>query len=193
MKSNKKLSMTIVILSLCSILLIGSWNRSSAASSTTNTTLGITAGAFSFTKDVGTTMNTYFGHSPNVATSIDIGTYAANIATTSVSSNGTHRFTASDLLGSAFTVTIQSSALTVAGGSIPASAIGYTGTTWFGTGKALTAAPTSAVDIGTAPVTFVSRNDATGLSAFSQEITLKVAAPAAQKPGSYTGVITFTY
>ena len=65
MKSNKKLSMTIVILSLCSILLIGSWNRSSAASSTTNTTLGITAGAFSFTKDVGTTMNTYFGHSPN--------------------------------------------------------------------------------------------------------------------------------
>jgi hypothetical protein len=28
---------------------------------------------------------------------------------------------------------------------------------------------------------------------FSQEITLKVAVPAAQAPGSYTGVITFTY
>jgi hypothetical protein len=57
----------------------------------------------------------------------------------------------------------------------------------------LVAAPTSAVDIGTAPVTFVSRTNANGLSQFSQEITLKVAIPAAQKPGSYTGVITFTY
>ena len=57
----------------------------------------------------------------------------------------------------------------------------------------MVAAPISAVDIGTAPVTFVSRTNTNGLSQFSQEITLKVAIPAAQKPGSYTGIITFTY
>lgn len=190
-KTAKKFSISALAIMLWAILMIGA--QSSAATSTTNTTLGITAGSFSFTKDVGTTMDSYFSHSPSASATIDIGTYAANITATAVSSAGNHRFTVSDLLGSAFTVTIQSSALTVAGGSIPATAIGYTGTAWLGTGKALTAAPTSAVDIGTAPVTFVARNDATGLSAFSQEITLKVAVPAAQKPGSYTGVITFTY
>jgi hypothetical protein len=138
-------------------------------------------------------MDSYFSHAPNIATSIDLGTHAASMTTSSVSSSTNHRFTVSDLLGAAFTVTIQSSALTVAGGSIPAANVGYDGTAWLGVGKALTAAPITAVDIGTAPVTFVARNDATGLSQFSQEITLKVSVPAAQKPGSYAGVITFTY
>ena len=77
--------------------------------------------------------------------------------------------------------------------TIPKAGIGYTGTTRFGTGKALTQAPTSAVDIGTAPVTFVARTNASGISKFAQEITLKVAIPAAQGPGAYTGLLTFTY
>lgn len=174
-------------------LIMSSMNRSSAATSTTNTTLGITPGTFSFIKDVGATMDSYFSHGPNAWTSIDIGTYAASVTTTSASSEGNHRFTVSDLLGNAFSVTLQSSALTIAWASIPASAIGYTGTAWLGTGQVLTAAPTSAVDIGTNPVTFVARNNADGLSLFSQEITIKVAIPAAQKPGSYTGLLTFTY
>jgi hypothetical protein len=71
--------------------------------------------------------------------------------------------------------------------------IGYTGTARFGTGKALTVSPTSAADIGTAPVTFVARANNSWISKFSQEITLKVAVPAAQAPGAYTGLLTFTY
>jgi hypothetical protein len=103
-------------------------------------------------------MDSYFGHAANASASINIGSYVANVAQISASSSGDHRFTVADLLGSTFTVTMQSSALTNAAiASIPAANIGYTGTARLGTGKTLTAAPTSAVDIGTAPVTFVSR------------------------------------
>ncbi len=189
----RKVSVSALAVVLWAGLMLSSMNRSSAATSTTNTTLGITAGTFTFLKDVTTNMDSYFSHSPNAWASIDIGTYAASVTTTSASSAGDHRFTVSDLLGNAFAVTLQSSALTIAWASIPASAIGYTGTAWLGTGQALTSAPTSAVDIGTNPITFVARNNADGLSLFSQEITIKVAIPAAQKPGSYTGLLTFTY
>lgn len=97
------------------------------------------------------------------------------------------------MLGEAFTITLQSSALTADGvTSIPASAISYEGTDWLGTGKALTATGTenTALDV---PVTFVARDDSSGLSKFSQEITLKVQIPAAQAPASYTGQLIFTY
>jgi len=41
---------------------------------TTNTTLGITVGTFTFFKDTGTTMNSYYSpvHTGNAAASIDI-------------------------------------------------------------------------------------------------------------------------
>ena len=191
--TTKKLSVLGIAIALWATILMTSPNRSSAATSTTNTTLGITPGTFTFFKDVSSTMDSYFSHAPSTLPGIDIGTYSASVTATNAASANNHRFTVSDLLGSGFTVTMQSSALTIAWASIPASAIGYTGTAWLGTGQALTAAPTSAVDIGTSPVTFVSRTNGNGLSLFSQEITIKVAIPGAQKPGSYTGVITFTY
>lgn len=143
-------------------------------------------------------MDSYFSHAANTATAMDIGTYAADISAISASSTGNHRFTVADLAGRAFTITLQSSdltALTASGDalSIPKAGIGYTGTARLGTGKALVAAPTTAADIGTAPVTFVARTNNLGVSKFSQEITLKVAVPAAQAPGAYTGLLTFTY
>lgn len=181
---------TLVIAAIA-VLNLGQTN---AANSTTNTTLGIRTGALSFYKDTGTTMNTYFGHGPNTSTTIDIGTYDASITAFNAYSSGDHRFTISDLAGKSFTVTLQSSALTASGGlSIPATAIGYTGTARTGAGKALTSAPTSAADIGTSPVTFVARSNNSGVSKYSQEITLTVAVPAAQGPESYTGLLTFTY
>lgn len=189
----KKISVVAMAIVLWTTILITASEYSSAATTTTNTTLAITAGTFSFIKDLGTTMDSYFGHSPSASAGIDIGTYGASLSTTNAASAGYHRFTVSDLLGSGFTVTIQSSDLTIAGATIPKAGIGYTGTAWFGTWQALTASPTSAVDIGTSPVTFVSRNNSNGLSQFSQEITIKVLIPGAQKPGSYTGLITFTY
>lgn len=192
-KLNKKTVVSALSLACVALLTLVSVQESMAATTTTNTTLWIIAGSFSFTKDTTAGMNTYFGHAPNASGSVDLGSYASSVSAVSAASAGNHRFTVTDLLGSSFTVTIQSSALTTTWGTIAASAIGYTGTAWLGTGQALVAAPTSAVDIGTAPVTFVSRTNANGLSQFSQEITLKVAIPAAQKPGSYTGVITFTY
>jgi len=169
-------------------------NSSMAANTTTNTTLGIRTGVLSFYKDTTTAMDTYFSHSGNQSASIDIGTYDASLAVISAASNSDHRFTISDLEGSSFTVTVQSSDLTASGSlSIAANTVGYTGTTRYGTGKALTSAPTSAADIGTAPVTFVARTNNSGVSKFAQEITLKVAIPAAQAPESYTGMLTFTY
>jgi hypothetical protein len=86
--------------------------QSFAANTNTNTTLGITSGLLSFYKDTGTTMDTYFSHSPNTATTIDIGTYPASISAISAASSGDHRFTVSDLAGKSFTVTLQSSDLT---------------------------------------------------------------------------------
>lgn len=192
-KFTKKVSMFVLIVSLLVTITSIFIDESSAATTTTNTTLWITAGSFSFTKDTTASMDSYFSHSANAATAISIWSYESSISAISAISSGNHRFTASDMLGSSFTVTMQSSALTIAGDSIPAANIWYTWTTRFGTWKTLTAAPTSAVDIWTSPVTFVSRANNSGLSLFSQEITLKVAVPAAQAPGSYTGVITFTY
>ena len=170
----------------------------SFAATTTNTTLGITKGVLSFYKDTGIEMETYFSHAANQASAIDIGTYVASLSPIAAQSSGDHRFTVSDLKGNAFVVQLQSSDLTAVDQSgaqliIAKNLIGYTGTNWLGTGKALTAASTGFADIGTAPVTFVSRANNTGVSKYSQEITLKVAVPAAQAPGSYTGLLTFTY
>ena len=196
MKHVKLLGVMItLIVAAFALLTIGQTN---ASNTNTNTTLGITSGVLSFYKDTGTTMDTYFSHSPNTATTIDIGTYPASISAISAASSGDHRFTVSDLAGKSFTVTLQSSDLTALDYSgaqltIAKANIGYTGTARFGTGKALTASPTSAADIGTAPVTFVARTNHSGISKFSQEITLKVAVPAAQAPGAYTGLLTFTY
>ncbi len=181
---------TLVVASVA-VLSLG---QSYAANTATNTTLGITQGVFSFYKDTGATMDSYFSHSANAAATIDIGTYNASLSAINAASAGDHRFTISDLKGDPFTVTLQSSALTASGSlSIAADLVSYTGSTWLGTGKALTSAPTSAADIGTAPVTFVARADNSGISKYSQEITLKVAVPAAQAPASYTGLLTFTY
>jgi hypothetical protein len=191
--STKRLPILLIVTVLVGTIVSIFIDESSAATTTTNTTLWITAWTFSFTKDTTSAMDSYFSHWPNAAAAISIWSYASSISAISANSSGDHRFTVSDMLGSSFTVTMQSSALTIAWGSIPATNIWYTWTTRFGTWKALIAAPTSAVDIWTAPVTFVSRTNNSGLSLFAQEITLKVAVPAAQAPGSYTGVITFTY
>jgi len=187
--------LSTLIVAAFAILTIGNTN---AATSNTNTTLGIRTWVLSFYKDTGTTMNSYFSHSPSTATTIDIGTYDASLDAISAASSGYHRFTVSDLRGKSFTITVQSSALNGVDEdsqavTIAANTVSYTGTTRFGTGKALTSAPTSAADIGTAPVTFVARANSSGVSKFSQEITLKVAVPAAQTPAAYTGLLTFTY
>ena len=174
---------------LCTwVAFILEWNFS------TDVTLGILPWSLSFTKDTGSSMNSYFGHEPDNTNSIDIGQHAPSLEAINISSVGNHRFTISDMLGSPFIITIQSSAfISTWWDSIAATNIGYTGTNRLGTGKTLTAAPTIVADIGTSPVTFVARENNSGLSLFSQEITLKVAVPAAQAPWSYTGVITFTY
>ncbi len=180
-----------LIVAAFAILTIGNTN---AATSNTNTTMKIKTGVLMFYKDTGTSMDTYFGHSANTAEDISLGEYEATIDPFDAYSSGDHRFTVSDLAGKSFTVTLQSSALTASGGlSIPANLISYTGTNRLGTGKALTIAPNSAADIGTNPVTFVARTNNSGVSKFSQEITLKVAVPAAQGPEYYTGLLTFTY
>jgi len=172
--------------------------QSFAANTATNTTLGITKGVLSFYKDTGTDMQTYFGHTANQSEAIDIGTYVASLSSIDAQSSGDHRFTVSDLKGDAFVVTLQSSDLTATSASgdtytIAKSLIGYTGTTRFGTGKIIDQAPVSAADIGSSAVTFVGRSNNNGVSKYSQEITLKVAVPAAQAPGAYTGLLTFTY
>ena len=171
-----------------------SLNQSLAANTTTPTLLGIRSGVLMFYKDTGIAMDTYFSHSGNQSESIDIGTYDASLSPIPAASSGDHRFTISDLKGKSFTVTLQSSDMTASGGLIIANSnVGYTGTTRNGTGNALTSAPTSAADIGTAPVTFVARTNNAGTSKYSQEITLTVGIPAAQAPETYTGMLTFTY
>lgn len=172
--------LSTLIVAAFAILTLGQ----SFAATNTPTTLGITAGNFTFYKDI---------TGGNTSATIDLGTYPANMSAFDTYSSGNHRFVASDMLGSWFTVTIVSSALTATNGTIAATNVSYTGTARTGTGQALTAAPTSAADIGTAPVTFVSRTNNNGLSVYSQDITLKVAVPAAQAPGAYTGQLTFTY
>lgn len=157
---------------------------SGSAELNTQTTLGIQTGALSFYKDT---------ISGNVSDAIDIGTYAASLDAISAASDSDHRFVVEDLAGQSFTVTLQSSDLTGTDTPIPASNISYEGTEWTGVGKPLTAFATGAADIGTSPVTFVAREDNSGLSRFSQDIAILVAVPAAQTPGNYAGVLTFTY
>ncbi len=165
----------------------------SFATTNTNTTLGITAGTFSFSKDTGSSMDTYFGHAADPLASIDIGNYGVSLSEISAASSDNHRFTVSDMLGDSFTITLQSSALTASGvTAIPASAVTYTGTARLGTGKALTATWEQNTSLDN-PVTFVARTNSSWLSKYSQEITLKVQIPAAQAPASYTGQLTFTY
>lgn len=189
---------TAGILSVVGMLFLG---ISFAANSTTNTTLGVTAWSFAFSKDVGASMSGYFtsaGYATritgNTSASIDIGSYSASLAEIAAASSGDHRFTVSDMLGASFTVTIQSSALTASGViSIGSGAVTYSGSSaWVGTGKALTATGANNTSLAT-PVTFVSRTNNSWLSLFSQDITLKVQIPAAQAPASYTGQLTFTY
>lgn len=106
--------------------------QSLAATTATNTTMAITAGSFTFYKDL-TGDATYFGHTANSNATINIGTYEANLNPISAASAGDHRFTVSDMLGSGFVVQIQSSALTAPNGTIAASNVSYTGTNWLGT------------------------------------------------------------
>lgn len=161
---------------------------------TTDTTLWITAGVFSFSKDITIDMSSYFWHPANTSGSINIGSYAASATAISAQSSGDHRFTVSDLLWASFTVTLQSSTLTASGVAmpIPAANITYTGSERLGTGYALTATGTQDTALN-APVTFVARTNASGLSLYAQEITLKVLVPGSSAAGSYTGVLTFTY
>lgn len=180
MKTTKVLGLA-ALATLAGVIMAGS---GSAAGVNTQTTLGITTGTLTFYKDL---------TGGNPAATIDIGTYAASLSAISAASAGDHRFTIDDMVGLSFSVTLQSSALTATNGTIPAANISYTGSTWTGTGKPLTAASTGAADIGTSPVTFVARTDNSGLSKFSQDITIQVAVPAAQAPGSYAGTLTFTY
>lgn len=183
----------IALLGIVSVFCVFYVWLSFAANSSTNTTLGITVWTFGFFKDTWASMDSYFSHAANQQENIDIGSYAASLDEIAAASSGDHRFTVSDMLWSAFTVTLQSSALTASWVTdIPATAITYTGTDRLGTGKALTATWAPNTPLNT-PVTFVARNDDTGLSKFSQEITLKVQIPAAQAPASYTGQLIFTY
>ncbi|MCX6824838.1 MAG: hypothetical protein NTY80_01320 [candidate division SR1 bacterium] len=182
------------IFSLSMLLYLGT----SLADTITNTVLGVTVGTFTFSKDVGTSMSLYFiplnGHvTGNVSATVDIGNYGASLAEIAATSSGDHRFTVSDMLGNSFNVTLSSTALTASGGlSISGSAITYTGTVRVGTGSPLTATGSFNTSLAT-PVTFVARANTSGLSVFSQEITLKVQIPAAQAPASYSGQLTFTY
>jgi len=67
--------LSTLIVAAVAILNLG---QSFAASTATNTTLGIRTGVLSFYKDTGTSMDSYFSHSPNATTTIDIGTYDAS-------------------------------------------------------------------------------------------------------------------
>lgn len=185
---------TAIVAILCASVSILILSKSLADNFSTNTTLGILPWSLSFNKDITTNMDTYFWHSPDASNSMDIWQHSSSIQTIIATSTGNHRFTISDMVWATFVVTMQSSALNSSWWNfIPAANIWYTWTTRLGTGKELTAAPIFATDIWTAPVTFVSRENGLGLSLFSQEIILKVNIPAAQAPGAYSGVITFTY
>jgi len=186
--------LSTLLIAAFAVINIGNTN----AQTNTDTNMRIKTGVLSFYKDTGTEMNAYFAGGPNTAADISLGEHDASLDAFDAYSSGDHRFTVSDLRGKSFTVLLQSSALNGTDEdsqavSIPANTVSYTGTAWAGTGKALTAAPTGNADIGTTPVTFVARANSSGVSKFSQEITLKVAVPAAQTPAYYTGLLTFTY
>lgn len=185
---------TVIIAVLCASVSLLILSRSSANNFSTNTTLGILPWSLTFTKDITTDMDSYFWHSPDLSNSMNIWQYLSSLLSITASSTWNHRFTISDMLGSSFVVTIQSTALNSTWwNSISANNIWYTGTSRVWTGKLLTAAPVFSTDIWTAPVTFVSRENSSWLSLFSQEIILKVNVPPAQKPWTYTWSVTFTY
>lgn len=184
--------LSTLIIAAFAIVTIGNTN----AQTNTNTNMKIKTGVLSFYKDTGTEMNAYFAGGPNTATEISLGEHDASLDAFDAYSSGDHRFTVSDLRGKSFTVTVVSSDLTgidedTNAVNIAATNVSYTGTTWAGTGKALTAEPTWA-NLWSSQ-TFVARANSSGVSKFSQEITLKVAVPAAQTPAYYTGLLTFTY
>lgn len=91
----------------------------SLAATTTNTTMAITPGVLTFYKDL---------TGGNSSSTIDIGTYSANINAFDAYSSGNHRFVVSDMLGSGFTITLASSDLTAPNGTIAKANISYTGT-----------------------------------------------------------------
>jgi len=191
MKTRNLISASIGAIAVMALAVMTASNYSSAAgTATTPTTLKITTGALMFYKDTGADMNTYFGAGPNTAEGIDIGTYTGSLDPISAASAADHRFTLNDQEGKAFTITLASSALTAGDLSIAASNVSYTGTTWNGTGKAMTATGVFNAWLDTSR-TFVARTTK-GLSKASQEITLLVAIPAAQAPEDYTGTLTFT-
>lgn len=167
-------------------------NNTMAANTNTNTTLGIRTGNLTFVKDTGASMDSYFGHAANQNAAIDIGSYDSSLSAIAAASSGDHRFTVTDLAGKTFAVTVVSSDLTAADGTIDKALISYTSTNRLGTGKALTATGNGGQNLGSS-VTFVGRANNSGVSKYSQEITIHVAVPAAQAPGDYTGVLTFTY
>ena len=190
----KHFLVTAIIAVLCASVSLLILSKSLADNFSTNTTLGILPWSLTFTKDTTTNMDIYFSHSPEASSNMDIWQHWSSLETIIASSTGNHRFTVSDMLWNSFVVTIQSTSLNSTWwDNIPANNIWYTWTNRLGTGKVLTASPISAVDIWTAPVTFVARENDFWLSVFSQEIILKVNIPPAQKPGSYTWSITFTY
>jgi hypothetical protein len=179
---------------LCASVSLLVLSKSSAGNLSTNTTLWILPWSLTFIKDTTTNMDSYFSHSPDSSSSMNIWQYGSKIWSIIAASTWNHRFTISDMLGGSFVITIQSTALNSTWwNTISANNIWYTGTTRLWTWKTLTAAPIYSTDIWTAPVTFVSRENNSGLSLFSQEIILKVNIPPAQKPWSYTWSITFTY
>lgn len=185
---------TTIIAILCASISLLILSKSLADNFSTNTTLGILPWSLSFSKDISSSMDTYFGHSPDTSSSMDIWQHSSSIQNIVAASTGNHRFTLSDMIWATFVVTMQSSALNSSWwNSIPSANIWYTWSAWLGTGKELTAAPIFATDIWTSPVTFVARENGLWLSLFSQEIILRVNIPAAQSPGSYSWVITFTY
>lgn len=149
-----------------------------------HSTLGVLTWDISFYKDL------TWG---NASATIDIGTYAASFSQISASSTNNHRFVIKDMFWKPFTVTIQASDLISTNWTISASNIWYEWSVWTGIGKSLTASPTGYIDIGSTPITFVSRNNNTGISWYEQDITLKVIVPPAQSPWSYTWILTFTY
>jgi hypothetical protein len=114
-----------------------------------NTSLIITTGLFTFSKDMTSSMSGYFvaggyaGHiTGNNASGINLGVFAVQLYEQAAYSSGDHRFTLTDIYGAPFIITLLATNMTgiLSGVAvyIPGSAISYTGTAWVGTGSPLT-------------------------------------------------------
>ena len=175
-----------------------------------NTYLRITTWVFSFQKDTGSTMGSYFSGAPcnwwtttftwNTWAGIDFGSTGISLASQSMYSSGNDRFTVSDMYWQSFTIQVLSTALTgyFAGSAtpvIPATNITYTGSNWCGTGWVLTNSwafnnnQSSALN---ANYTMAARVNNSWLSLWSQFVRLRVDIPAAQNGWGYTGMLIFT-